>query len=489
MSAVETQDDSKLLLNVKIDQPSSCVRHVVVTIPRSEIERYFRKVYDEIAPRADLPGFRAGKIPRKLLENRFRQTATEQVKSSLVMDSLQQVTEGGEFSAISEPDMDYGAVDIPATGDFTYEFKIEVRPEFETPNWKGLELKKTEFKVTDEEVDLQLHRTLERITQGEAVDDTAKPGDRVVVSIDFKHEGKVVSSVDEVVVTLRSKLSLADCIIENFGELLTGAKEGEKLSTKVKIFETSLNEAFRGVEVDAEISVEEVRRVNVEGMSKSVLDTLGFDTTEELKDFVRAELVRQCEYHQNQLIRTQVSSLLTAGADWELPQALVRRQADREMHRRVLELRRSGFTDDQIRSVVNNLRRNIEETTKVALREHFVLEKIAEDLTIEPTEAEYDSEIELIAQQSDLSARQVRAKLERNGQMDALRNQILERRVIDTIVAEAKVTPEDGGSILKEEADEFALEHLVAPVSQILPEARYDEQPEDGSENKSVKPT
>lgn len=489
MSAVETQDESKLLLSVKIDQPSSCVRHVVVTIPRAEIERYFRKVYDEIAPRADLPGFRAGKIPRKLLENRFRQTATDQVKSSLVMDSLQQVTESGEFSAISEPDMDYGAVDIPATGDFTYEFKIEVRPEFDTPAWKGLEIKKTEFKVTDDEVDLQLHRTLERITQGEAVDDVAKLGDRVVVSIDFRHDGKVVSSVDEAVVTLRNKLSLADCIIENFGELLVGAKEGDKLSTKVKIFETSLNESYRGIEVDAEISVEEVRRVNVEGMSKSVLDTLGFDTTEELKAFVRSELERQCEYHQNQLIRTQVSGLLTAGADWELPQALVRRQADREMHRRVLELRRSGFTDDQIRSVVNNLRRNIEETTKVALREHFVLEKIAEDLSIEPTEAEYDAEIELIAQQSDLSARQVRAKLERNGQMDALRNQILERRVIETIVAEAKLTTEDGGSILKEESDEFALEHLVAPVSQVLPEARYDEQPEDGSDNKSVKPS
>ncbi len=209
MSAVETQDDSKLLLSVKIDQPSSCVRHVVVTIPRSEIERYFRKVYDEIAPRADLPGFRAGKIPRKLLENRFRQTATDQVKSSLVMDSLQQVTESGEFSAISEPDMDYGAVDIPATGDFTYEFKIEVRPEFETPAWKGLEIKKTEYKVTDEEVDLQLHRTLERITQGEAVDDAARLGDRVVVSIDFRYDGKAVSSVDEAVVTLRNKLSLA----------------------------------------------------------------------------------------------------------------------------------------------------------------------------------------------------------------------------------------------------------------------------------------
>jgi trigger factor len=185
-----------------------------------------------------------------------------------------------------------------------------------------------------------------------------------------------------------------------------------------------------------------------------------------------------------------VTAKLTEGAAWELPPAMVRRQADRELHRRVLELRRSGFTDDQIRSVINNVRRNIESTTQDALRQHFVLEKIAEDLSIEPTEAEYDAEVELIALQSDLTPRQIRNKLERNGQMDALRNQILERRVIEQIVAEAKVSSAKGGSILKEEPDEYAVEFLVAPVSQTLPEAKYDEKPDDGSpESKTVKPS
>lgn len=73
--------------------------------------------------------------------------------------------------------------------------------------------------------------------------------------------------------------------------------------------------------------------------------------------------------------------------------------------------------------------------------------------------------------------------------MDALRNQILERRVIETIVGEAKLSSTDGGSILKAEPDEFAVEFLVAPVTQSLPEAKYDEKPEDGVESKSVKPT
>ncbi len=490
MSAVDTQaQDSQLQLTVKVDKPSSCLRHVVVTIPRAEIDRYFRKTFDEIAPRADLPGFRAGKVPRKLLESRFRKNAADQVKSNLVMDSLQQITEGGEFSAISEPDMDYGAVEIPETGDFTYEFKIEVRPEFETPNWKGLEITRTVYDLTDEDVDLQLKRTLERVTAGEATDAEAKLGDRVVVSIDFTQDGKPISSIDEKLVQLRSKLSLADTVIENFGELLVGAKEGDTKSTKVKIYDTALNESLRGQEVDATIKIEEIRQVNVEGLSAATLDNLGFDSADELRSFVREELQRQCQYHQNQLIREQVVAKLTEGADWDLPQSTVRRQADRELHRRVLELRSSGFSDDQIRSAVNVIRRNIEAETQDALREHFVLEKIAEDLKIEPTEEEYTAEIELIAAQSDLSPRQVRAKLERGGQMDALRNQILERRVIEQIVTDANVTDKPGGSILKSEPDEFAIEFLVAPVSQILPEAKYDEKPEDGADNKTVKPT
>ncbi len=69
MSAVDTQaPDSKLQLTVKIDKPSSCLRHVIVTIPRAEVDRYFRKTFDEIAPRADLPGFRPGKVPESFLK-------------------------------------------------------------------------------------------------------------------------------------------------------------------------------------------------------------------------------------------------------------------------------------------------------------------------------------------------------------------------------------------------------------------------------------
>jgi trigger factor len=368
MSAVDTAATTQLDLQVKIEKPSACQRHVVVTVPRAELERYFRKAYDEIAPRADLPGFRAGKIPRKLLESRFKKTVADQVKSNLVMDSLQQITDGGEFSAIAEPDMDYGAVKLPDAGDFTFEFKIEVRPEFDSPKWDGLDLVKTEFQLSDEEVERQLVRTLDRIIPGEPVDGEAKFGDQAAVNIAFTVDSKPLSFLEEAAVTVRPQLSLADCIIENFGELIAGKKEGDKVNAKVKVLETSLNESLRGVEVDAEIELLEIRRVNVENLTPAQLAQIGFDSTDELREFVRKELERQCEYHQAQLLREQITKQLTTGADWDLPPATVRRQADRELHRRVLEMKRNQFSDDQIRIVINSMRRNIEQMTREAPR-------------------------------------------------------------------------------------------------------------------------
>jgi len=249
MSTVETEVNSKLDLKVQIDKPGACERHVVVTVPREELDRYFRKAYDEIAPRADLPGFRAGKIPRKLLEARFKKTVADQVKSNLVMDSLQQITESGEFSAISEPDMDYGAVRLPDAGDFTFEFKIEVRPEFDVPKWEGLDLVKSEYTLTDDEVERQLQRTLERVTPGEACDGEAQLGDRLLINADFLVDGKQISGFSEELVTLRQKLSFADSIVDEFGKAFTGVKEGALVSTNFKLLETSQNEALRGKEV------------------------------------------------------------------------------------------------------------------------------------------------------------------------------------------------------------------------------------------------
>jgi trigger factor len=153
---------------------------------------------------------------------------------------------------------------------------------------------------------------------------------------------------------------------------------------------------------------------------------------------VSEDLKRQSEFHQQQEARRQITSLLTESANWELPPELLRRQSRRELERSVLELKRNGFSDEEIRAYENDLRQNSMTATARALKEHFILERIAEEEKIEAESEDYDQEIALIAAQSGESVRRVRARLEKGELMDALRNQVIERKVLELVLSHAK---------------------------------------------------
>src|SRR6478736_5142075 len=160
-SAEEGQEEKQRLgLDVKIDKPSACERHVTVTIAQDDVSRYLKEAFNELMPKAELPGFRPGRAPRKLVESRFKEHVADQVKGKLLMDSLTQLTDDHQFTAISEPDFDMKSVQFPDSGPMVFEFDIEVRPEFDLPVWKGLTLERPSHEYSDAEVALRLKQLL-----------------------------------------------------------------------------------------------------------------------------------------------------------------------------------------------------------------------------------------------------------------------------------------------------------------------------------------
>ena len=463
-----------LELSVKVDSRSACERHVVVTIPHGEVERYRKKAIDDVVPKAELPGFRAGKAPRKLIESRFKNEVADQVKSSLIMESLERVTDGGHFSAISEPNFDYKAIEVPEQGDFIYEFDIEVRPDFETPKWEGLKLERLVCNLSDEDVDRQTARTLARFIPGEPVDGEARIGDLLQLSIRFYDGDKLFSQVEEESVPLRPQLTFGDAVVSGFDSIMAGAREGEKRETQVTISDTAPNPAHRGKTLRAEFEVLEIRRIQVDDIGARLLAELGFEDASELRNFVRAELERQFQYHQQQHLRKQIVKELTAGANWEMPESLVQKQTTRELQRLVMELQSSGFDRDRIKHHVNAARFNARNSTIEALREHFVLEKIAEDLKLEPTPEQYDDEINILAEQNDVSDRRMRARLEKSGQMDAIRNQIIERQVIEKVTQSAELTDKVDTQFSNQGASSSSVDFLITGDVALIPEAMHD---------------
>jgi trigger factor len=468
------EEAPRLSLEVKVDNRSTCERHVTVTIPREDIDRYFDKEFSELMPTAQVPGFRAGRAPRKLVEARFRKDIAEKVKGELLMTSLGQVNDEQKLSAISEPDFDFEAVEIPEEGPLTFEFDIEVRPEFEMPKWKGLTIEKPVRDFSDADVAQTLESILARRGRLVPFAGPAETGDYITTNLTFKHDNEVMASANEEVIRIRPVLSFRDGRIEDFENLMVGVRAGETREGQAQLSEDAPNVALRGQKVTAIFEVLEVKKLEMPAITPELLDELGgFQDEAELRDAIRDQLARQLEHDQHRRAREQITAALTVAASWDLPPAMLQRQSRRELQRAVMELQRSGFTEEEIRAHENALRQNSMASTARALKEHFILERIAEEEEVEVSEADYESEIRLLAAQSNESPRRVRSRLEKSGSMDVLRNQIIERKVVELILAQAKFkeVPYDF-----RRTDEEAVDHAAGGGEHAdIPDAKYDE--------------
>ena len=469
------QEDTPKTLNLTTDIQtiSSCERRVKVTVPREEIERYYQDEYTELEKTAYVPGFRVGKAPRKLVERRFKKDVADRVKSSLVVDALSRVNEGSELTPISEPDFDFPSLILPDEGPFVFEFSIEVRPEFDLPEWKGIKLEKPVRDFSAEDIDKAVDRVLTAYGSLEVKEEPAEPGDYVVTKLTFKSGDDILSTATDETIRIRPILSFHDGSIQGFDKLMTGAKPGDVIKAQTTLTEDAANPDYRGKTVEAEFEISAVKKLVVPALSESFLERLGgFDNEADFRDAVLDSLKRQLEHEQRNRARRQITEKLTVAADWDLPPGLLKRQSEREFRRTIMELQRSGYSNEEIQAHANFLRQNSTSETARSLKEHFILEKIAEIESIQETEEDYDLEVALIAAQSGVSPRRIRAHIEKAGDMDILRNQIIERKVIDLICEHASFneTPFEF-----EDVDEEAIDWAAAGDPAAIAEVTEDD--------------
>ncbi|GAB6164256.1 trigger factor [Thermostilla marina] len=475
----EEEQPRQRQLDVQIEKVSDCERHIVVTIPADEVERTIKEQLDELQETAAVPGFRPGHVPRKVLETRYRKDKgfQEQVRNRLVLESIDQVLSGDELTPISEPDFDLEAIVLPDDAPLRFEFDIEVRPEFELPDWKNITLKRKKYNIDDTAVDRMIERLLDSRATLEPVDGPAELGDYIEAELTIRDGDTVLNSSENERIRLRPVLTFHDGRIEDFGKTLEGVKAGETRTCEVKL--TSEDRT-----VTAEFKVKAVKRLKLPELTPEfVASEYGVKDEEELREVAADHLKSRAEYMARADLREQLTAALLQGADWQLPPSLLRRQAEREIYRRALELQSSGYSAEEVRSYLNAMRQRISEEVASSLREHFILERLAEEFGIEVTEQDYQVAILQLAMQQNQPPRRIRAQLEREGQMDILHNQIVEEKVIQQLLDEVAIEEVEASvdDILRAAGDESAVDLPVVKAAKNDDETASDE-PEESAE-------
>jgi trigger factor len=200
-------------------------------------------------------------------------------------------------------------------------------------------------------------------------------------------------------------------------------------------------------------------------LNQEFLDQLDVESQAVLRQEIREVLERQVTYEQRQTTRKQVLEKITASANWDLPESLVKRQVENALQREILEMQQAGFTDEQIRARQNELLQQQISMTRQALKEHFVLDKIATLEKLEVTPQDKDVEIAYMAMQRGESPRKVRARLEKTGLIENLEAQILERKAVDVVLEKAVFTDIPGESGRKDDVEAVELSVCGQEVS------------------------
>ena len=478
-------DDGKLKQEIEMWDVGPCKKHIKVTIDRKQIDERFNEHYTKLV-RSDQPqvrGFRPGKAPRKLIEKQYRDSVSEEVKTQVLMASLEQLADEQRIAPLSPPDLDPHAIFIPLQGPFIYEFDIEVRPEFEVPNYKGLSLRRPIHVFTQAEIEEEKRRLLE--PYGQLVPKDGDPAiaalnDEITVDVVISFQGKEINKLVEKRVKVEKQFALADGVCADFGEKMTGAKAGDVREVEITLSQEIEAPQFRGQKVQAAFTIKDIKQIRMPELTPELMqDVFGVGNEELLNEFVKVVLERRLEYTQRQEARKQVLEKLATEANWELPQDMLRRQASKTLSRRILEMRNAGMSEEQITGRRRLLEQDVLKNTASALKEHFVLQKIAELEKIEIEDDDIDLEIERLADRANESYRKMKARMEKEDMIETIAADLMERKALDLILAEA--TYEDYEWNAAEESGE------VSTVSaDALPESesKTEEKPEGTADDK-----
>lgn len=463
----------KVKQTVEMKDVGPCKKHIKIAIDREMIEGRIAEKVKELVKDAHVQGFRPGKAPRKIVEKRFAKDVGEQVKNELLFASLEQLAESHDIAPLSAPNIDPSKIELPDEGPLVYEFEVEVRPQFDLPAYKGLKLKRPVKDYSADDVQEEKRRIL--APAGQVVpkeSGTAEVGDILVADLIIQDGDKELNRLPEQNIKIENRLVFKDAAIEKFGEVMTGAKAGDVRSADLTLSSVSADQELVGKTLQAIFQIKDVKTVRQPELTQEFLEgNFGITNEAQLDELILVMLKRRLEHLQRRSAREQVVEQIAASSEWDLPRDLLMRQARKALTRRVMEMRADGIPEDEIEKRQKLLQQNVLQNTALALKEHFVLQKIAEAEKIDINDDEINDEIERLADQSNQSPRRMRAQLERDDLLDSLAAEMIERKTLDLILDSAEYTevPLDAATDSELAADVGSVEEQTIPGEMVDP--------------------
>ncbi len=429
-------------MNTTVERLDAAKVRLTVTVTPAEVDESIEDAYKRIAKKVKIPGFRAGKAPRPMIDTHVgREAVIADAQDELLNTSYGNALDAEGLRPLAQPEI--GEIDLMEPGkEFTFTAEVEVRPELTISSSEGLSVNVPPATATDREIDAQIEHTRDRFATLEPVEDRGIEADDFVL---LSFVGTVGGEAYDGNVVDRYLYEMNRGMMpEEFDAGLMGKKAGDEVTVTFDIPDTSSNPEFVGKSAEFAITVHEVKaKVLPEVDDEFASNVGGYDTVAEMRDALRDQMNRAKALGHAREVESAVRAALAARLEGDVPEVMVENTKAQMMRDFVNGLESRGSSLESYLAATGGdfdaIDRGIGEQAAASVREELALEALFRHLGMTITDEDIDAEIALLASDTETEPSELRKKWEDSGVISVLKEQITHRKAVEWLTTDGHV--------------------------------------------------
>jgi trigger factor len=424
-------------MEIVVENLSDLTRKLTITLPKETVGPALDKAYAKINKEVRLKGFRRGKIPQGVLENNFKVQVQGEVGEKLVQESYFEAVEKEKIEPVVHPEI--AEHTFREDGTFVYVALVDIKPDFELKEYKGLEVQKANVTVSEEEIDkeIKLLQRHQAVLQTADSDHTIALDDVAIVDFQGFHNGKAMNEV-------RNENFSVDIGMHRLGkefeEKLIGLKKGDKTLYEITFPADYPNPTLAGKNVEFKVDIKDVKvRIRPEiddEFAKDIKPEL--TTLVDLKEDIRKRLQKTKDDAQQGDLDDKIMHKLIELNSFEVPQRLVNFEIQEMLKQTEENLKRSGLSFESAGIKLDDLVEKNKEVAVKRVKGDFLLKKIAEVEEIKIADEDIQRGYQRIADQYRMTLDEVKKYFKRREEILPFMNELHNEKVLSFLREQAK---------------------------------------------------
>lgn len=427
-------------MKVNVETVSPVEKKLQIEVDADRVSQELERAYKGLSRSVRVPGFRQGKVPRRILEARYKDQIEQDVVQHLVEHTWREAVDEQNLFPVAMPVVSPDKLEPGKS--FKYEARVEVKPEVTAKDYKGLSFEQTSANVTDEMVNDELTRIQESLAQLHPIEDrqNATTGDYAVIDYEGFLDGAALEGGKGEDVTVKVEQGT---LLEGNAPMLAGAAIGDTVETDLEFPADYQDEKVRGKTGKFKITLKSLKKREIPALDDEMAKDLGGEakTLDELKKQIRDGLEKAEQQRVDRENREKLLKALIEKNPVDVPKALVERGIDLMVSGAAERFARQGLDIRQMGLDFRKIREDLREKATDEVKAALILEAIARQEGIEATDEDLAAHYAKLAGEVGMTEAKVRAHFEKDAnELNSLKSRLREEKTVALLKSEAKVS-------------------------------------------------